>query len=158
MKISVIDIGSNSVRLMLWVDGYTLYKKIRTIEILIEVNNFVIKRKTNNNDFDDKIDERLIIALDFINKNFTQQITLSDIAKHCFISVNLLCKLFKNLLSTTVNKYIISLRITLAKKYLIEGKSVTETALSCGFNDYANFIRVFKNTVGFPPGKYKSSI
>lgn len=33
MKISVIDIGSNSVRLMLWVDGYTLYKKIQTTRL-----------------------------------------------------------------------------------------------------------------------------
>lgn len=33
MKISVIDIGSNSVRLMLWADGKTLYKKIRTTRL-----------------------------------------------------------------------------------------------------------------------------
>ena len=30
MKIAIIDIGSNSVRLMLWADGKTLYKKIST--------------------------------------------------------------------------------------------------------------------------------
>ncbi len=33
MKISVIDIGSNSVRLMLWADGKTLYKKISTTRL-----------------------------------------------------------------------------------------------------------------------------
>ncbi len=33
MKISIIDIGSNSVRLMLWADGNTLYKKIRTTRL-----------------------------------------------------------------------------------------------------------------------------
>lgn len=33
MKISVIDIGSNSVRLMLWADGNTLYKKICTTRL-----------------------------------------------------------------------------------------------------------------------------
>ena len=41
---------------------------------------------------------------------------------------------------------------------LAEGKSVTDTALSCGFNDYANFIRTFKQAVGVPPGKYRSQI
>lgn len=33
MKIAVIDIGSNSVRLMLWADGKTLYKKLKTTRL-----------------------------------------------------------------------------------------------------------------------------
>lgn len=33
MKIGVIDIGSNSVRLMLWVDGKTLFKQIKTTRL-----------------------------------------------------------------------------------------------------------------------------
>lgn len=33
MKIAVIDIGSNSVRLMMWADGKTLYKKMKTTRL-----------------------------------------------------------------------------------------------------------------------------
>lgn len=33
MKIAVIDIGSNSVRLMMWADGKTLYKKMNTTRL-----------------------------------------------------------------------------------------------------------------------------
>ena len=33
MKIAAIDIGSNSVRLLLWADGKTLYKRIRTTRL-----------------------------------------------------------------------------------------------------------------------------
>ena len=33
MKLGVIDIGSNSVRLMLWADGKTLYKKLQTTRL-----------------------------------------------------------------------------------------------------------------------------
>lgn len=33
MKIAIIDIGSNSVRLMLWADGTTLYKKVATTRL-----------------------------------------------------------------------------------------------------------------------------
>ena len=95
-------------------------------------------------------------AVTYINENFTEQITLSDVARHCFVSVNQLCILFKTKLFTTVNKYIMSKRISLAKKYLSQGKNVTETAFSVGFNDYANFIRAFKNNVGVSPGKYNA--
>ncbi len=33
MKYAIIDIGSNSVRLMLWADGKTLYKKVKTTRL-----------------------------------------------------------------------------------------------------------------------------
>ena len=33
MKLSAIDIGSNSVRLLVWADGRSLYKKINTTRL-----------------------------------------------------------------------------------------------------------------------------
>jgi exopolyphosphatase/guanosine-5'-triphosphate,3'-diphosphate pyrophosphatase len=33
MKVSVVDIGSNSVRLMMWADGKTLYKRLNTTRL-----------------------------------------------------------------------------------------------------------------------------
>ena len=97
------------------------------------------------------------LAIDFINNNYSQELTLEMIAKNSYVSVNQLCRLFNKYCSTTVTKYIISKRITEAKKMLSEGKNVTDTAFMCGFNDYANFIRVFKKAVGVPPGKYKNN-
>ena len=135
--------------------GDELYKKIKTVEILLEVVN--LHKKHLNTQFTSPLNKSLQLAVDYINKNFTQPISLDDVAKNSFISTNQLCLLFKKYLSTTVNTYIISKRITKAKKFLSEGKSVTETAFACGFNDYANFIRVFKKNVGTPPGKYKNN-
>lgn len=133
--------------------GDSVYKKLRTIEILLEVIKLYDTHHTAPNL--SVSNKTLLLAMDYINQNFAQQISLEDVAKHCFVSVNQLCGLFKKHLYTTVNKYITSKRIAQAKKYLHEGKSVTETAFSCGFNDYANFIRVFKTNVGTSPGKYK---
>ncbi|MFD2879573.1 hypothetical protein ACFTAO_32220 [Paenibacillus rhizoplanae] len=31
---------------------------------------------------------------------------------------------------------------------------MSDTCYLSGFNDYANFIRTFKNITGIPPGKY----
>lgn len=136
--------------------GDELYKKIRAVEILLEVSKiYQARHDDEKTKFSNKT---LEVAIDYINKNFTQQITLLDVAKNSFVSVNQLCTIFKKYLSTTVMKYVTGKRITQAKKYLSEGKGVTETAFSCGFNDYANFIRVFKNSVGVSPGKYKNSI
>ena len=131
-----------------------IYKKIRTIEILLEtIRLYDTHQVTTSNSPSNKA---LSLAIDYINSNFDKQLSLEEIAKNCFVSTNQLCHLFKKYLATTVIKYITSKRITEAKKCLREGKSVTETAFACGFNDYANFIRVFKANVGISPGKYKA--
>ncbi len=94
-------------------------------------------------------------AVEYINLHYNEDIKLTDIASHCYVSVNHLCSLFKKSLGTTVLKYIISKRISESKKLLKSGKSISEAATLCGFGDYANFIRTFKSIVGISPGKYK---
>lgn len=135
--------------------GDELYKKLRTTEILLTVNRIF---STHSEKSVGMQSHRAIqLAIDYINTNYSQELTLDDVAKNSYVSVNQLCRLFNKYCGTTVTKYIISKRITEAKKLLSEGKNVTDTAFMCGFNDYANFIKSFKKTVGVPPGKYKNA-
>ena len=134
--------------------GDEMYKKLRATEILLEINRlFSIHSESNSNKFSHKA---IQLAIDYINKNYFNPINLETVAKNTFISPTQLSRLFNRYCGTTVTKYIVSKRITEAKKLLCDGKSVTETAFACGFNDYANFIRTFKNAVGISPGKYKT--
>lgn len=93
-------------------------------------------------------------AILYINRHFSEELTLEQIAKSCYISVNQLCRIFKDTLGTTVMKYVIGKRISEAKKYLKAGYNVSDTALMCGFRDYSNFIRTFTASAGISPGKY----
>ncbi len=133
--------------------GEDVLKNAAANKLLVLVNQLFLKRsgikRTTNED--DRIIES---ALSYINEHYFEDLTLEKLAKVSYISVNQLCKLFKSRLNTTAAKYIITKRIAEAKKLLAEGKSVAETATLCGFQDYANFIRVFKKFVGTPPGKY----
>ena len=132
--------------------GDEVYKNLTAVEILLFVNELISVHsalptaKSSHPSLDR--------AIDFINENYDKNLNLSIIAQNSYVSVNQLCALFQTYLSTTVIKYLTSKRITHAKKLLLSGKSVTETAFSCGFNDYANFIRTFKQAVGISPGKY----
>jgi AraC-like DNA-binding protein len=134
--------------------GDDLIKNITVIKILTYLNKYF---RQNNKDFkyipsnENKVIENSIA---YIVENLSTDLTLEKIAKHSYISVNQLCRLFKKYLGTTVVKYITSKRITEAKKLLKKGNNVSDVALSCGFFDYSNFIRTFKNIVGISPGKY----
>ena len=136
--------------------GDALFKKNKATEFLLYVNYLF---KTHAKDYHPSTQpETVQKAIEYINTHFTEKITLKDVADNSYVSVTQLCRLFSKYCSTTVTKYVISRRITEAKKMLQSGKNVTETAFACGFDDYANFIRVFKNTVGIPPGKYAKSL
>ncbi|MBO7214348.1 MAG: helix-turn-helix transcriptional regulator [Clostridia bacterium] len=132
--------------------GDEVYKNLSAVEILLFVNELIGVQTTKLSSQSNH--PSLDRAIDYINENYDKNLNLSIIAQNSYVSVNQLCSLFQTYLSTTVIKYLTSLRITHAKKLLLSGKSVTETAFSCGFNDYANFIRTFKQAVGVSPGKY----
>lgn len=131
--------------------GDDIAKNLIALEILILVNSAFSSHTTSEKTSGSGAIKN---AIEYINKNFSQHLSLETIAQNSYISVNQLCRLFNKYCGTTVAKYITSRRITEAKKLLSSGKSVTDTAILCGFEDYANFIRVFKKHVGITPGKY----
>lgn len=136
--------------------GDEIYKRLRATEILLEINRLFATHGTAKSDaFRHKAVQ---LAIDYINGNYANVLSIEDVAKNAFVSPAQLSRLFNRYCGTTVTKYIAGKRITEAKKMLAEGRSVTDTALSCGFNDYANFIRTFKRAVGVPPGKYRAQI
>ena len=136
--------------------GDDMYKKLRACEILLETARLFSTHITKAQDgFSHKTVQ---LAIDYINSNYAYNLTAEDVAANAFISPTQLSRLFNRYCGTTVTKYIVSKRITEAKKLLLSGNSVTDTAFMCGFNDYANFIRTFKKAVGVPPGKYRNFI
>ena len=131
--------------------GDDITKNLLATEALVYVNTLFILRKPQPRVIGDRSVQK---AIEYINKNYSEPISLADVSAEAYVSVNQLCRLFNRYCGTTVSKYITSKRITEAKKLLSSGKSVTDAALMCGFDDYANFIRVFKKHVGTTPGKY----
>lgn len=122
------------------------------IELMVYINNLFLN--VRNIDENNYIPLKLQPILDYIDKNLDSDLSLEVIEKKFFISRFYLSKLFKKFTGSTIHEYIIYKRISIAKKLLTEGCNVTEACMKSGFNDYSNFLKVFKKTVGILPGKY----
>jgi len=95
-------------------------------------------------------------VLQYIENNYTKQITLDKLANLSHISTYHFCRLFKEFTGKTVTQYINNLRINKSKILLKESNlNITEIALSCGFNDSNYFSRIFKKNTNMSPSKYK---
>lgn len=92
-----------------------------------------------------------------INRNFTKNISLQEIADQFYLSKYHLLRQFKNYTHSTVHQYILSKRISLAKSLLKEGLSPTEVSRTCGFGTYAGFYQKFVQEVGTSPSEYRKN-
>ncbi len=97
-------------------------------------------------------------ALDYIERNITQEISLYDISREAGFSIAHFYRLFKRLTGDTVGEYILRRRMAMAAKDLINSnKSVSSIAFEYGFESHDVFTRAFARVYGISPNKYRHS-
>lgn len=96
-------------------------------------------------------------AVQYIQDNYSEKITIQDIADHVTIHPSYLSSLFRKSLNQSVNSYINFHRINVAKQLLKNGNtSITDIALQTGFYDAQHFLKTFKKNTGFTPSEYRN--
>lgn len=92
-----------------------------------------------------------------IKENYYKDISMKDIATFAGVSESALFKRFKKELNTTPILYINSIRINLAKRYLLNepNLSIEEISKNVGFTSRCYFTKCFKEKVGVTPTQYK---
>lgn len=97
-------------------------------------------------------------SIDFINKNLTEKITLSQIAGVANMSSTHYCVVFKKLNGISPWDYISAKRVDMATRLLRETNfTILEIALECGFNNTVNFNRAFKKYIGCTPSQFRQN-
>jgi AraC-like DNA-binding protein len=103
--------------------------------------------------------ERLIRqAIDFMEENLEDDITVADVAKAVALSSAYFCVLFTELTSQNPSNFLIDLRIERAKEHLAQtDMSVMEICVALGYSP-SYFSRIFKKKTGITPGEYARKI
>lgn len=97
-------------------------------------------------------------VLDFVEEQFSQPITIEDLARVAGLSPAHFSRLFKEVLGDSPHQFLINYRVEQAKKMLAEpGKPLIDVALGCGFSDQPHFNRVFKKLIGLTPREYRAA-
>ena len=98
-------------------------------------------------------------AIDFMDKNFAGAVTLEEIAREAYMPRTYFCAVFKKLNGMTPWQYINIRRIDEALALLKHSDdTVLKIAVRCGFNNTANFNRIFKKITGLTPAEYRKSL
>lgn len=137
--------------------GGNLYADALLLQFMVEINRLSIKLSQSKKTINEP-KELISGVLEYINENYSNDITLDNIAKEFYVSKYYLSHEFSNSVGTGIYRYIILKRLLEAKRFLLNGASSKEACEKCGFKDYANFFRAFKNEYGISPKEFKDSL
>ena len=102
---------------------------------------------------------KLAIALvrDYLQANYTENISLKELADIAGVSRFYLSRLFRRELGISLSAYQTQIKIDRAKQFLAQGMSISTVATITGFYDQSHFGYHFKRLVGTTPGNYGKS-
>ncbi len=103
-------------------------------------------------------DETVQKAINYINENLSEDISVHTIAKNIGVSKNVIYRRFHSYFNCTVSEYINSVRVERACDLLLKSDmTIEEISQTIGFTSASYFSKTFKKEKGLSPYKYKKS-
>lgn len=140
------------------------YCEITIYSILLDIFASLGYGRTHNADLFSNVSiykkkeyiQKLNVVLDYIDANFTDNISLEEMADMAGYSKYHFSRLFSEYTKQTFCDYLNLRRIKAAESLLInDSLSVTEIAMQSGFSSIATFNRLFKTFKGCSPSEYR---
>lgn len=150
----IVDLADRIVKMQLKSDDY---HPLETIGCLYQLLGLMYEHCADNNNSIINKFQKFDTVINYINTNFTKNISLSDISQHFGYDESYFCRKFKNTTGITVTKYIRTQRLEHARRLLEKtNESIRHIAISCGFIDTAYFTNCFKKMYSTSPTKYRT--
>jgi len=95
---------------------------------------------------------------DFLHANFTESVTLEEIARIADVHPVHLSRVFREKFGCTIGEYVRRLRIEFASRQILTGEdSLGTIAHAAGFSDQSHFNKTFKTAFGLTPAEYRKT-
>ena len=98
-------------------------------------------------------------SLQYIETNYSRDISISDVASYIGLNRNYFCSVIKEHLGISLQEYLIKFRVAKAIE-LMKNKnlSIGDISRSVGYNDPLGFSKIFKKVIGSSPKKYRETL
>lgn len=132
------------------------------LEILKEMSEIKNRQTISTSDFVNETiydTTRIDKIISYLNKNYTRNVSLEEIASFAAMNASAFCRYFKSKTGKSFKNYLIDMRIGYACKLLMmEDISISQLSSKCGFETLSHFNRTFKKNTGYVPSEYKKTI
>lgn len=123
----------------------------RNLKVLSDVSFSNLEASTYNS-------RRIEKIMQYLNRNFEKNVSLSEAAKIAAMSDVAFSRFFKMRSGKTFIDTVTEIRLGHASRMLIDTtQSITEVAYKCGFNNISNFNRIFKKKKDCTPKEFREA-
>ena len=143
-----------------WAETATLFpqeEKAKFVQSGISVALLLLKHQLQQ---PPKVPEQrnptLAKILNYIDANLDTTITAEQLSAQFYVSTSWIVHVFRRYLGITLMQYVRKKRILHAQSLILSGKSPTDVAALCHFENYATFYRQYKAVLGHGPNQDKS--
>ena len=98
-------------------------------------------------------------AKEYILQHFNEDISLHQLAQHCYISPFHFSRIFKSVMNVSPHQYLAEMRLNHAKILLATtDEPVTDVAFACGYNSIEHFATAYRHRFKANPTHYRRSV
>jgi AraC-like DNA-binding protein len=101
--------------------------------------------------------EKMLCARNYLLDNFRRDVTSEELSDACDLSPFHMIRSFRRQFGITPRQFLISHRISMAKRQIRSGSSVAAAAYSTGFADQSHLNRYFKKFMNYNPRQLKKT-
>lgn len=99
--------------------------------------------------------EKIKAALDFMDKNYGEEIAIADVAAACYFSQYHFMRFFKKYMGVSCGEYLKNLRLEKAAQAFTRGNTgILDVAMESGFRNLSYFYREFQKKYGYTPKQF----
>lgn len=128
---------------------------------LIDMYNFIIRSKQYKENINElKFKSPCVSrALEYIENNYTDEISIDELCSELNINKCYFCSIFKKEVGTTFINYLNSYKIEKSKELLKNpNRSLFDVALEVGFNNQSYYSKVFKKITSLTPIEFRDKL
>ncbi len=137
-------------------EDYSCLPQLASYEEVYELSMKLLDKISGQIHADGKKTDDMVMSklLQYIDENFSENISLQDAADKVFFSPAYLSRFFKEKMGKGFNDYLTDVRMKHAVKLLRDNKKITEISKECGYKNHSYFARVFREYYHCTPTEY----
>jgi AraC-like DNA-binding protein/mannose-6-phosphate isomerase-like protein (cupin superfamily) len=138
--------------------GFELMIKSLLLKLLVVVGREFSRNIEDEPDnvLYDRHKDSILKAIQYIEENYSQDLSIEDVAQKAMLSQSYFCYLFKNITSKTFTEYVNNLRISKTMELLKNTNNrVLDICYEAGFNNICYYNRLFKQRTGVSPTAFR---
>ncbi len=128
----------------------------KTVELLSELSKLI--KKTNISNQPVSANKTVNLMIEYINKHYTENITLEFLSEKFHFSKYYIAHLFKQNVGISPNDYLIIRRLYECNNLIRANYTIKEACYFVGFNNYSNFYRLYKKHLNITPQQFKETV